>query len=187
MSLSVAGVWAVGVWDQTVWADGVWREGEFVAAVTTKGGSVTEDRIRKQHRKMLRKQLHLKKKPLEFNILVQEDGEVEIDGVLVPVELVGKIPTKLRAFPKLITKDEVMAELALLSREREVKAYNRAVSRFKAAVIAANKLEERRKLKAHNQAIARYNATVMAAQQLEEEMRQMEEEMLVMLLAHTLD
>lgn len=180
MSLSVAGVWAVGVWDQTVWADGVWREGEFVAAVTTKGGSVTEDRIRKQHRKMLRKQLHLKKKPLEFNILVQEDGEVEIDGVLVPVELVGKIPTKLRAFPKLITKDEVMAELALLSREREVKAYNRAVSRFKAAVVAANR-------KAHNQAIARYNATVMAAQQLEEEMRQMEEEMLVMLLAHTLD
>lgn len=180
MSLSVAGVWAVGVWDQTVWADGVWREGEFVSAVTTKGGSVTEDRIRKQHRKMLRKQLHLKKKPLEFNILVQEDGEVEIDGVLVPVELVGKIPTKLRAFPKLITKDEVMAELALLSREREVKAYNRAVSRFKAAVVAANR-------KAHNQAIARYNATVMAAQQLEEEMRQMEEEMLVMLLAHTLD
>lgn len=177
MSLSVAGVWAVGVWDQTVWADGVWREGAFA---TTKGGSVTEDRIRKQHRKMLRKQLHLKKKPLEFNILVQEDGEVEIDGVLVPVELVGKIPTKLRAFPKLITKDEVMAELALLSREREVKAYNRAVSRFKAAVVAANR-------KAHNQAIARYNATVMAAQQLEEEMRQMEEEMLVMLLAHTLD
>lgn len=177
MSLSVAGVWAVGVWDQTVWADGVWREGDFI---TTTGGSVTEDRIRKQHRKMLRKQLHLKKKPLEFNILVQEDGEVEIDGVLVPVELVGKIPTKLRAFPKLITKDEVMAELALLSREREVKAYNRAVSRFKAAVVAANR-------KAHNQAIARYNATVMAAQQLEEEMRQMEEEMLVMLLAHTLD
>ena len=130
-------------------------------SVTTKGGQSPEDTIRIQHQKMLRKQLHLKKQPVEFDILVKEDGEVEIDGVIVPVELVSKIPKRIQTLPKLITQDDVVAEIALLSREREIKTFNQSVIKFQAAIKAANELEE--------------------------EMKKMEEELLVMLLASTLD
>ena len=139
----------------------VTSSGGIAVGISTKGGQSTDDKIRIQHQKMLRKQLHLKKQPVEFDILVKEDGEVEIDGVIVPVELVSKIPKRIQTLPKLITQDDVVAEIALLSREREIKTFNQSVIKFQAAIKAANDLEE--------------------------EMKQMEEELLVMLLASTLD
>lgn len=129
------------------------KSGDEPAAVTKGGAAAVADQIRIQHRKMLRKQLHLQKKPVEFDILVKEDGKVELDGKSVPKDLVGAIP-KLTLFkPKPVTQDAVTEEITLLIRVREIKVFNQRVLDFK----------------------------------VEMELRQLEEELLILLLADELD